>query len=135
MKYGQNKLFYDITLFWSASCTKMNEKIGHISQKKPNALKFPKMYNFCFVLKNRPEVKKRTFPTILFKLSALIHNIISHHSWNLSLYLAHQVSYMVQNIDNTSANIYTIQWQEMRQEKINCFFRTFKLQKKMLDTN
>ena len=60
------------------------------------------MYNFCFVQKNRPEVKTRTFPTILFKLSTLIHNIVSHHSWSLSLYLAHQVSLMVQNIDNTS---------------------------------
>ena len=74
MKYGcstksrkatiKGKLFYDIILMWSVNCTKSDKKIGHISQKKPNALKFPKMYNFCIGQKNRAEVKLRTIPIV-----------------------------------------------------------------------
>ena len=40
----KGKLFYNIILIWSVNCTKSDTKIGHISQKKPNTIKFPKMY-------------------------------------------------------------------------------------------
>ena len=61
----KEKLFYDVITFQSVSCTKLEKKVVYISQKKPNALKFPKMYNFCFGQKNRAEVKIRTFPAVL----------------------------------------------------------------------
>ena len=38
----KEKLFYDVILFQSVNCTKSDKKIGHISQKKSNALKFKK---------------------------------------------------------------------------------------------
>ena len=49
----KGKLFYDNMLFWSVKCTKSSKKIGHLPQKKPNAVKFPKMYNFCFGQNNQ----------------------------------------------------------------------------------
>ena len=61
----KGKLFYDIILIWSVNFTKSDKKIRHNPQKKPNALKFPKMYNFCFGQKDRAKVKLRTFPTVL----------------------------------------------------------------------
>ena len=61
----KGKLFYDVILFRSVNCTKSDKKIGHISQKKPIALKFLKMYNFYFGQKNQAGVKIRTFPTVL----------------------------------------------------------------------
>ena len=73
VKYGRStksravtikgKLIYDIIL--SVNCTKSDKQIGHVSQKNPNARKFPKKYNFCFGQKNRAGVKIQTFPTVL----------------------------------------------------------------------
>ena len=47
----------------------------HISQKKPNALKFPKMYNFCFGQNNRAGVKMWTFSNVLQHITHKIYNI------------------------------------------------------------
>ena len=61
----KGKLFYDIILTWSVNCTKSDKKVEHVSQKKPNVLNFPKMYNFSFRPKNRAGVKIRTFLMVL----------------------------------------------------------------------
>ena len=89
MKYGcstksrtatiKGKLFFDIILIWSVNCTKSDKKIGHISQKKPNVLKFPKMYNFCIGQKNQAEVKLQIFPAVLNKLRLGYRTVIQ--SW------------------------------------------------------
>ena len=70
----KGKLFYDVILFRSVTCRKWDKKIGHISQKKSIALKFLKMYNFCFGQKNWAGVKIRTFPIVL-NLILIIWNL------------------------------------------------------------
>ena len=49
----KKKRFYDAILFWPVNCKKKKKKkkkkkIVNISEKFPNTLRFPKMYNNCF---------------------------------------------------------------------------------------
>ena len=48
----KTKPFYDVLLFWTLNCTKSDKKVGDISRKDGNTLRFPKRYNFCFWQKN-----------------------------------------------------------------------------------
>ena len=47
----KKKRFHDVILSWPVNCTKIKKKktkIVDISEKFPNTLRFPKMYNNCF---------------------------------------------------------------------------------------